>query len=107
MRSSVRGGRTLSTSNAIIGWKNLSLGCAILEPGSSRKLKTGDWRSQHPVLDKEKCIKCAICYIDCPDLAYTQNEEGYFIADMTYCKGCGICANECPKDAITMKMEEE
>ncbi len=85
-----------------ISWKDLPLGTAILEPGSSSKLKTGDWRSMHPVTDYECCIKCGFCYIYCPDMVYSRNEEGFFVQDYFYCKGCGICAHECPKDCITM-----
>ncbi len=90
----------------LMSWKNLSIGTFILEPGNSVKFKTGDWRSHRPVLDKEKCIKCAQCYLMCPEPAYEENEEGYFICNLNYCKGCGICADICPKKAITMVLEE-
>ncbi|RLG13044.1 pyruvate ferredoxin oxidoreductase [Candidatus Pacearchaeota archaeon] len=91
----------------LVSWKDLAIGMYILEPGNSVKFKTGDWRSFRPVLDKEKCIKCGQCYVFCPDLAYTKDEEGYFIVNLDYCKGCGICASVCPKKAITMVLEEE
>lgn len=96
----------MATSDAIIGWKTLPFGCHITEPGSSAKFRTGDWRSQRPVLDKEKCIKCGMCWIFCPEMAYNQTKEGYYEANMEYCKGCGICVNECPKGAIQMVEEE-
>ncbi len=78
----------------------------MMEPGSSVKFRTGDWRSQRPVIDNEKCIKCGICWIYCPDMACIQTEDGFFEIDLEYCKGCGICAHECPKDAITIVPEE-
>ena len=96
----------MAKTDAIIGWKTLAQGCHILEPDNSAQFRTGDWRSQRPVLDKEKCIKCGMCWIFCPDMAYSQDDDGYFIADMEYCKGCGICVHECPKDAITLVPEE-
>ncbi|HAA83498.1 MAG TPA: pyruvate ferredoxin oxidoreductase, partial [Thermodesulfobacterium commune] len=45
----------------LMGWKELAPGMYILEPGNSKKFKTGDWRAFRPVLDKEKCIKCGMC----------------------------------------------
>ncbi len=88
-----------------VSWKELELGVAITDPGNASQLKTGDWRSVRPEVDFDLCIKCGRCYIYCPDMAYTKNEEGYFEVNYYYCKGCGICARECPKDAI--KMVEE
>jgi pyruvate ferredoxin oxidoreductase delta subunit len=95
----------MAKETGMISWKELALGCAITKPGSAADLKTGDWRSQHPVTDYEKCIKCGRCYIYCPDMAYTQNKDGYYEVNLYYCKGCGICAKECPTDAITMVEE--
>ncbi|MEW5948487.1 MAG: pyruvate synthase subunit PorD [Thermodesulfobacteriota bacterium] len=93
--------------DAVMGWKELDLGCVIRQPGSSRAFKTGDWRSQRPVVDRDKCIKCGLCWVYCPDLAMVPAEEGYYKVNLDYCKGCGICAKECPKDAITMILEED
>jgi len=50
-----------------------------------------DWRFELPVWDTEKCIKCGVCYLSCPDGAIYQNEEGYYAADLRYCKGL-LCA---------------
>jgi len=88
-------------------WKDLEIGSAVTEPGSARQYKTGDWRSQRPTYNFERCIKCGICYIFCPEGCIGQNTEGYFEADLYYCKGCGICAQECPTRVITMVEEEE
>ena len=88
-------------------WKELEIGFIVTKPGSASSYKTGDWRSQKPVFDFEKCIKCGLCYIYCPEGCIGQNAEGYFEADMYYCKGCGICAKECPKEVITMVEEGE
>jgi pyruvate ferredoxin oxidoreductase delta subunit len=95
----------VAKETGIVSWRELELGCAIVKPGSSGELKTGDWRSQRPVTDYTKCIKCGMCYIFCPDMVYSENEEGFFQANLFYCKGCGICARECPSDAITMVEE--
>lgn len=88
------------------GWKELELGCVVIEPGSASVEKTGDWRSERPVRDTTKCIKCGACYIYCPEACIHEDEEGFFEADLYYCKGCGICAHECPRKVITMVEEE-
>ncbi len=92
---------------AIIGWRNLAIGCAILEPGNSTQLLTGSWRLQRPVIDQNRCNQCGLCYVYCPDMAIVKTPEGAYEPDLNYCKGCSICAEECPKDAITMSDEEE
>lgn len=80
---------------------------AVCEAGTSRANKTGGWRTFKPVYDYDKCIKCKLCELLCPDSAVNPREDGYFEFDYDYCKGCGICANECPKEAITMELEEK
>jgi pyruvate ferredoxin oxidoreductase gamma subunit len=87
------------------GWKDILPGCVVIKPGSACEYKTGDWKSQHPVYDYEKCNKCGLCYIYCPEGCIMQKDDGYYEADLYYCKGCGICAKECPKDAISMLEE--
>ncbi len=93
--------------DALISWKKLDLGCVVREPGNSRLFKTGDWRSQRPVVDKEKCVKCGLCWVYCPDMAVVLTKTGDYQVNLDYCKGCGICAKECPKGAITMALEED
>jgi pyruvate ferredoxin oxidoreductase delta subunit len=88
-------------------WKDLEVGNIITEAGNASFRKTGDWRTERPILDKEKCIKCALCWIYCPDAAIKPSAEGYYEADLYYCKGCGICASICPAGAIKMIAEEE
>lgn len=67
--------------------------------------KTGSWRNLRPVLDKEKCNKCGICWKFCPDVSIEIDEEDYPVVILDFCKGCGICAVECPKDAFEMVKE--
>jgi pyruvate ferredoxin oxidoreductase gamma subunit len=86
-------------------WQEIPLGCAVLEPGNASYNRTGDWKSQHPEYNHERCIKCGICYLYCPEGCIQQDKDSWFSADLYYCKGCGICARECPTEAITMKEE--
>ena len=88
-------------------WKDLEIGAIVTEPESGRKYQTGDWRSQRPIFDHSKCIKCGLCQLFCPEGCIEQDAEGYFEADLAYCKGCGICPHECWTQAITMVNEEE
>ena len=88
-------------------WKDLEVGCVVSDAGSASTYKTGDWRSMRPVVNKDHCVRCGVCYIFCPDMAVAKTDEGYFEADLYYCKGCGICAHECVTQCITMVQEEE
>ncbi|MDP2718791.1 MAG: 2-oxoacid:acceptor oxidoreductase family protein, partial [Dehalococcoidia bacterium] len=91
----------------VLSWKEILVGCAVNTPGSTVEYSTGDWRSQRPVWDHDKCIKCGICYIVCPQACVGQNEEKFFIANYYHCFGCGICATECWPKAISMVEEKE
>lgn len=97
----------MAKSEDQITWKELEVGCAVSEPGNASQYKTGDWRSLRPIVEKNRCIRCGVCYIFCPDMAIVNDEEGFFEADLYYCKGCGICAQECPTGCISMVEEGE
>lgn len=68
-------------------------------------LNTGDWRTQRPIMDKEKCNNCGICFMYCPVNSISK-QESVFVISYDYCKGCGICCHECPRRAISMIPEE-
>ena len=61
----------------------------------------GDWRSMRPVVDRDKCVKCAVCWLYCP-VQCVEEKPAWFDFNLKTCKGCGICATECPQRAITM-----
>ncbi len=87
------------------GWKEIAMAGVCSK--SSIGLLTGDWKTYMPVRDLEKCTKCVLCELYCPEGAIRWRPEmGKIEFDYGFCKGCGICANECPTHAITMKLPE-
>ncbi len=94
-------------------WKELAHGAAIVEAGNSGKkeggYKTGSWRVQRPILDKEKCTNCMFCWAYCPDTAIVIAKDKSIMVgmDLDFCKGCGLCAAVCPVKCIAMKEEKE
>lgn len=89
------------------GWTELPVGGVVLEAGSTHCYSTSGWRKQRPVLDRERCIDCMICWVMCPDSAVIV-EDGRMIGfDLVHCKGCGICAEECPDKVSAIGMVEE
>jgi pyruvate ferredoxin oxidoreductase gamma subunit len=76
--------------------------CTITAPGNSYVRRTGDWSLYKPVIDYDKCTKCMICFVYCPDSAITIDRSGYPVVDYNACKGCNICYTECPTKTITI-----
>jgi len=87
-------------------WTELAVGMAVVVPGSARENKTGDWRSQRPVWDLSKCIKCGMCEIFCPEGCIQPGPDSYPKVDYFFCKGCGICSRECWTSCISTVDEE-
>jgi Pyruvate/2-oxoacid:ferredoxin oxidoreductase delta subunit len=48
------------------------------------------------------CTECDLCYLLCPDISITREQEGGYGVKTDYCKGCGICAVTCPRHVIEM-----
>jgi pyruvate ferredoxin oxidoreductase delta subunit len=78
----------------------------IAKPGTSRANKTGSWRTQYPVCDKNKCTACTLCVLYCPEGVIKVDKKNKYEVDLNYCKGCGICAVICPVKALEMKPEK-
>jgi pyruvate ferredoxin oxidoreductase gamma subunit len=92
---------------ALYPWPEIEIGCDVNQPGNSRDFLTGNWRTgSYPLMDKDKCISCGICWIMCPEIAFKQNEDGSYTWSGDYCKGCGICVTTCSKKALSMEVEQ-
>ncbi len=77
----------------------------ISYPSKEASGKTGLWRIMKPIVDLEKCVKCFLCELQCPDSTIIVDPEKGPVIDYEYCKGCGVCASVCPRGAIRMVKE--
>jgi len=77
-----------------------------VEPASTAKNNTGNWATEYPEVDGNKCMKCGMCANVCPEGCIAPDAEGVYRADLSKCKGCGLCAQVCPVKAITMKKKK-
>ena len=84
-------------------YTDLTEGLQLYAGGTSRLFKTGEWRTNTPVLDPDKCRQCLLCAPVCPDSSIPVKDGKRLDFDYDHCKGCGICAKACPFGAITMK----
>lgn len=76
------------------------------KPGTASKNKTGSWRDKRPEIERDKCIKCGMCAMHCPDGAIEIDDDGAKV-NYDYCKGCGICTTVCPVKIIKMVEENK
>ncbi len=91
----------MSQTKKLPNWKDIPLAGNIYTPGDPQ-YKTGDWRTFKPVIDHEKCTKCLLCWICCPEPSIIRTKDDEIEIDYDQCKGCGICAAECPIKCIKM-----
>ena len=83
-------------------------GPLVAKPGSSKKNKTGAWRTvKKPKFLQKNCIACNMCVLVCPEGCIRGKEKNTYICDYDYCKGCGSCVAICPKQDIVMVKESE
>ena len=84
-------------------WQDLTTGLQIFEPATSKMFHTGEWRTNTPVVDWDKCRQCLLCVPYCPDSCIAVKDGKREDFDLDHCKGCGICVKACPFNAISMK----
>ena len=111
----VREGRELTVrDSAPPQWIELALDTVplsapvILGGPTSEIVPTGLWRSQRPIIDRDRCNKCWwICSTYCPDGAIQVDAEKRPVIDYQHCKGCMVCQSQCPAQAISAQPESE
>ena len=78
------------------------------EPVRNPHFKKYSTRTMRPVVDFDTCIKCTLCWLQCPDSCFDITPDGLYDANMESCCGCGVCEAVCPvPDCITMVNEAE
>ena len=103
------------------GWKEMEEGLVIrgiqqgggfrggedgYEPVRSAVFKKFSTRAMRPVINFETCIKCTLCWLQCPDTCFDVTPDGLYDANMESCCGCGVCEAVCPvPDCVTMVNE--
>ncbi|MCD6477844.1 MAG: 4Fe-4S binding protein [Candidatus Aenigmarchaeota archaeon] len=80
-------------------------GIPALKAEEAKTEKTGKWRVFKPIINEEKCIKCKLCWLYCPENVITIDKNGHPKINYEICKGCGVCADNCPVKAINMKRD--
>jgi pyruvate ferredoxin oxidoreductase delta subunit len=88
------------------GWTKMRPGVIVeaRKPGERNPYyKKYGARTMRPVVNFDTCIKCTMCWLDCPDECFEVTPEGHYEVVYSACIGCGICAQVCPvKDCIVM-----
>jgi pyruvate ferredoxin oxidoreductase delta subunit len=78
------------------------------EPARNPHFKKYSTRSMRPVVNFETCIKCTLCWLQCPDTCFDVTPDGLYDANMQSCCGCGVCEAVCPvPDCVVMVNEAE
>ena len=117
------GNSEIPFSFTLPGWKEMEEGVGIkaagagggfrggeggFEPARNETFKKWSTRSMRPVVNFETCIKCTLCWLQCPDTCFDVTPDGLYDANMEACCGCGVCEAVCPvPDCITMVNEAE
>ena len=78
------------------------------EPQRNPYFKKFSTRTMRPVVDFETCIKCTLCWLQCPDSCFDVTPDGLYDVNMQSCCGCGVCEAVCPvPGCVTMVNEAE
>ncbi len=105
------------------GWKTMEEGLVIrgiaegggfrggeegFQPARNDVFKKYSTRSMRPIVNFDTCIKCTLCWLQCPDTCFDVTPDGLFDANMEACCGCGVCEAVCPvPECVTMINEAE
>ncbi len=75
-------------------------------PDRNPTFKKFSTRTMRPVVDFDTCVKCTLCWLQCPDSCFDVTPDGLYDANMEACCGCGVCEAVCPvENCVTMVNE--
>ncbi|MFQ5894197.1 MAG: 4Fe-4S dicluster-binding protein [Nitrospinota bacterium] len=105
----------------LLTWKEMREGLAVegigaghnfpdmeggYQPDRNPYFRKWSTRTMRPVVQFDKCTKCTLCWIACPDSCFDVTPEYYYDANVEACCGCGVCEAICPvRGCITMVNE--
>jgi pyruvate ferredoxin oxidoreductase delta subunit len=76
------------------------------QPERNPTFKKFTTRTMRPVVNFDTCIKCTLCWLQCPDSCFDVTPDGLYDANMQACCGCGVCEAVCPvANCVTMVNE--
>lgn len=110
----VDGDLPVSRAQAAWGYRTQPRGGVIPLPGNTAWNDVSWSRTGSlPVLEREKCVHCALCDLVCPDFCFVWGagapggtfERELQGIDLRYCKGCMRCIESCPTGALTKQIE--
>ncbi|MFQ5744889.1 MAG: 4Fe-4S dicluster-binding protein [Acidobacteriota bacterium] len=76
-------------------------------PGRNATFKKFSTRTMRPVVNFDTCVKCTLCWLQCPDSCFDITPDGLYDANMEACCGCGVCEAVCPVDGCVTMVNEE
>ena len=75
-------------------------------PARNPYFKKYSTRTMRPVIDFDTCIKCTLCWLQCPDSCFDVAPDQTYDLNAEACCGCGVCEAVCPvDDCVTMVNE--
>jgi pyruvate ferredoxin oxidoreductase delta subunit len=68
--------------------------------------KRGTTKTHRPVIRFDLCIKCTLCWYDCPDECFDPTDDGLYDVNYEVCVGCHKCAEVCPVPECIVMVDE-
>jgi len=68
--------------------------------------KRGTTKTERPVVRFDLCIKCTLCWLDCPDECFDPTDDGLYDIHFEFCTGCHKCAAVCPVPECIVMVDE-